>query len=366
MRFAAVFLLLLGSAATAAPDSNTLTVTEAADGWLLLFDGTTTFGWQVDGEARVQDGALVLGGTRATTARTTTAFQNGFCSFSMEMRWDGTQPPGFNVPDVLAGNLLDSAKDKFVVQYIKHLKPPVQVPPPGCAPWSFTVPAGSRLYLRNVKVRPEKLQPIFNGNDLAGWKVLPGHASKFTAGGGVLGVRGGKGDLQSEGKWADFVLQLECKVNGERLNSGVFFRCLPDQYQMGYEAQIHNAFNDQPSKEYAVEEYDPRSHQLIGKRLSKYQAIDYGTGAIYRRIPARRPVAKDFEWFTMTVLARGRHVAVWVDGVHVTDWTDNRPAADNARKGFYGKAGPISLQGHDPGTDLSFRNFRIAELPADK
>src|SRR5262245_54329055 len=173
MRRAAVLLLLLGSPAFAAPKPNTLTTQEVADGWLLLFDGTTTFGWQVEGEARVEDGTLVLGGTRATTAQTTTAFQNGFCSFSMETRWEGEKPPGFNVPDVLAGNLLDSAKDKFVVQTIKHLKPPIQIPPPGCAPWSYTVPAGSRLYLRDVKVRPEKLQPIFNGNDLAGWKVLP-------------------------------------------------------------------------------------------------------------------------------------------------------------------------------------------------
>jgi hypothetical protein len=38
--------------------------------------------------------------------------------------------------------------------------------------------------------------------------------------------------------------------------------------------------------------------------------------------------------------------------------------ADNARQGCYLKKGPISIQGHDPTTDLLFRNIRIAELPA--
>ena len=36
---------------------------------------------------------------------------------------------------------------------------------------------------------------------------------------------------------------------------------------------------------------------------------------------------------------------------------------DNARNGCRLEKGPISLQGHDPTTDLSFRNLRIAELP---
>jgi hypothetical protein len=95
-------------------------------------------------------------------------------------------------------------------------------------------------------------------------------------------------------------------------------------------------------------------------------AMDYGTGAIYRRIHALKAVAKDREWFTMTVVAEGNHLATWVDGVQVVDWYDNRPLADNARNGCKLEKGPISLQGHDPTTDLSFRNIRIADLTASK
>ena len=62
-------LLLLGVAVVRAVPAaegdeakpHALTPREAADGWLLLFDGATTFGWKVEGDAKVQGGVLVLG-----------------------------------------------------------------------------------------------------------------------------------------------------------------------------------------------------------------------------------------------------------------------------------------------------------------
>jgi hypothetical protein len=80
-------------------------------------------------------------------------------------------------------------------------------------------------------------------------------------------------------------------------------------------------------------------------------------------VPARKAASKDGEWFTMTVVAHGRHLATWVNGVQQVDWTDNRPLSDNARNGCRLRKGPVSLQGHDPTTDLSFRNLRLAEMP---
>ena len=44
---------------------NSLTPKEIAEGWILLFDGETTFGWKVEGEATVKDGTLVVGGDKA-------------------------------------------------------------------------------------------------------------------------------------------------------------------------------------------------------------------------------------------------------------------------------------------------------------
>ncbi len=169
------------------------------------------------------------------------------------------------------------------------------------------LPAGARILLRSVKLRPAVKQSLFNGKDLSGWKVFEGKntKSKYTVTKeGWLNVKNGRGDIQTTKTFDDFVLQLECISNGDRLNSGVFFRCIPGLYQQGYEAQIHNGWTDKPKRIYTIDEYDPKTHKLLSKQKIQSRAMDYGTGAIYNRIPARLGVAKDREWFTMTVVAR--------------------------------------------------------------
>ena len=109
---------------------------------------------------------------------------------------------------------------------------------------------------------------------------------------------------------------------------------------MGYESQIHNGFKD-------------------GDRR---QPVDWGTGAIFKRTPARLVVADDLKWFHKTILADGAHIATWVNGYQVADWTDDREPNENPRRGLRTEPGTIMIQGHDPTTDLSFRNLRITEL----
>ena len=54
---------------------------------------------------------------------------------------------------------------------------------------------------------------------------------------------------------------------------------------------------------------------------------------------------------------------MWVNGYQTADWTDNRKPNRNPRNGRCEKPGAISMQGHDPTTDLSFKNINIAEYP---
>ncbi len=368
--------ILLAAGEKPAAKPNALTEMEVWQGWLLLFDGETTFGWKIDGEAKVEKGVLVLGGTKETRAEVTTHIHSYHVSF--EAAWEGKKEPKCGTgaekrmltleryPSLVGQTPQGKFGGPFsIITAEPHpLNPPMMPETPIC----FYVPAGSKLMLRSVKVRPQALDKIFNEKDLTGWKVFKGNPrqekSKWTVTKqGWLNVKDGPGDLQTEALYDDFVLQLECVSNGKHLNSGVFFRAIPGKYQQGYEAQINNNFTADPPRKYQVEEYDPKTHKLLGKKAVESAAVDYGTGAIYRRVPARKGIAKDGEWFTMTVVARGRHIATWVNGVQVVDWTDNRPAKENAREGYREAAGAISLQGHDPTTDLSFRNIRIAKLP---
>jgi hypothetical protein len=398
MRFFLPFaagLLAYPAWADDAPKPNTLTPKEVAEGWILLFDGETTVGWKTEGTVQARGGSLLLGGDRESSMQTTCSFGSDFevsfeyrhnneeggvsvgltergapwawAKFSLsptESKWgQGTIALKYDrVKKTLATKI--SSRGKTTGASSQDSESPVERPNQGIG---FISIKGYTLELRNIRLKPVGLQPIFNGKDLTGWHEFPGRKSKFSVTPeGWLNIKNGNGDLQTEGQWADFVLQIECRCNGDHLNSGVFFRCRPGEYQQGYEAQIHNHFTKEPMKEYTLEEYDPTTNELREKKKAKFAAVDYGTGAIYRRQPARREVAKDREWFTMTVAAQGRHMATWVNGIQVTDWTDNRPKKDNARNGCYLEKGPISLQGHDPTTDISFRNIRIAELPPAK
>jgi Domain of Unknown Function (DUF1080) len=392
--FSTLLLLLLAVPAYAAdePNPNTLTPKEAADGWLLLFDGETTFGWNAVNDAKwtALKGMLAPQANVAGPLVSTTEFSE----FELQMQYQVKE--GSRAKVVLG---CDEKGDSPGIASEVHLFP-------RGGWWELTVTAkgdriktsrrsmgllageafeqetkntvgrgrialvGEGMVVRKMKLKPLNTTPLFNGKDLTGWKKYEGDKarakSEFTVTPeGWINLKNGPGDLQTEGHWADFVLQLECISNGSHLNSGVFFRCIPGQYQNGYEAQIRNEFKDEPT-EYTVEEYDPKTNELKEKKKVKSPAVDYGTGAIYRRQPARTQASKDGEWFTMTVIAHGRHIATWVNGVQQVDWTDNRPLKDNPREGCRLEKGAISLQGHDPTTDLSFRNFRIAELPAGK
>jgi hypothetical protein len=353
-----------------APKPNTLAPREAAEGWLLLFDGETTFGWQIEGDAKVADGALILGGDKPVKAKLSTPFAGA------EYGFEYTDLQGHGEAKVsIGGDLVHGAH-------------PIRPPAAGQnAGWHLAsgavlggdlairtavrieLPAGARVSLRNFKLKPAEQKPLFNGKDLAGWKKYTGDEKRSKTDFSVtpegwLHLKNGPGDLQTEKLYDNFLLQVECKTNGNRLNSGVFFRCIPGEYQNGYEAQIHNGFDAEHPKEYTIDEYDPKTNELKEKKKVKYTAMDYGTGAVYRRIPARRQAARDNEWFTMTVVADGRHIATWVNGVQVVDWTDNRPTSANPRNGCRLEKGAISLQGHDPTTDIDFRALRISELPS--
>jgi Domain of Unknown Function (DUF1080) len=352
-------LVLLASPAFASdekdkPKPNTLTPKEIADGWILLFDGETTYGWKIEGAAEVKDGVLILGAGKKTSAHIPTNFGT-FYDVAVEYQGKGTinagglfmefdQAVGAEKKWVVASSSWDEKGNRSLSGGLGSGGWAERKP--GESPLNITTDGKTTVHVRSVKLRPLAAKPLFTGKNLDGWKVNAADpkrmASKWeVTKDGELSLKNGPGDLVTEKEFDNFVLQIECKTIGDSLNSGVFFRCIPGQYQNGYEAQIHNGFIDK----------------------DRTKPKDFGTGAIYRRIAARKVVANDNEWFTMTVVADGKHMATWVNGYQTIDWTDDRKENENPRNGYRAAKGPISLQGHDPTTDLLFRNIRIAELP---
>jgi hypothetical protein len=344
------------------PKPNTLTPQEIADGWILLFDGETTFGWlRTQGEIKAIDGELRLAGSPNAEINFGTVF--GDCEIDLSYRVEvveGTLPririwssrSGVNW-DVGADNTdkgIHRLRARIENGKLQELNAAGQAKDNATAIGVGAVQLSaatskSVLCLRDMKVKPLRLESLFNGKDLSGWTRFTADEkrakSKFTVTPeGWLNVKDGPGDLQTEKQFADFIFQGECISNGKHLNSGIFFRCWPSQYQQGYEMQIRNQW-----------EGDDRT-----------KPVDYGTGAIYRRQKARKVVSTDGEWFTMTLIAHGRHMATWINGYQTVDWTDPRPVNENARDGCKLGAGPLSIQGHDPTTDLTFRNLRGGEL----
>ena len=370
-------------AAEAPQQPNTLTPAELAAGWLLLFDGTSLYGWQPATKAnwKVVDGTITVSGGQPGLLNTTTQFAD------FELQVDFQAPAATNsgvflrtsreprdpVRDCYELNIHSAADAPFPTgSFVGRKKSEVAAVDSAWRRFHVTAQGGKfvvqldgrkvleyddprpigrghiglqlnqgAVAFRNIKLRPLGTQLIFNGRDLAGWQIFPGKASRFdVTAAGELQVTGGPGQLETQQHYKDFILQLEVFVGAPGLNSGIFFRSLPGQFAMGYESQIQNSF-------------------LEGDRT---KPKDCGTGGIYRRQNARRVAADDLTWFYKTIIADGEHVAVWVSGILVTDFTDQRPANANPRKGLRKEAGTIQLQGHDPTTNLRFRNLRIVEL----
>jgi hypothetical protein len=381
-----IALAIVSFSVAASAADNTLTEEERAEGWLLLFDGESLFGWKAHSEV---DWTVVQGEIKATKGEVgLLCTTSNWANYQMKVDFQAPvetnsgvflrTPPVASRDDVVTkcyelniapsdnpfptGSLVARKKveknfdskawrqfditvqgDHVTVkcdgETTVDYKDPKPVPS-GLIGLQFNTGAVS---FKNVKVRPLGLKPLFNGKDLAGWKTYPKMAGKFSVNKeGYLHVQNGKGQLESADKFGDFVLQLECQTNAKSLNSGLFFRCIPGEEMNGYESQIHNGFKD-------------------GDRT---KPVDCGTGGVFRRVDARKVVADDETWFQKTIVANGPHVSTWVNGYQVTDWTDTRKPDPNPRKGLRIEAGTLMIQAHDPTTDIFFRNLNAAEIPA--
>ncbi len=392
MAFLSVLLLLIAASDASAAAPHKLANAELGDGWISLFDSETLYGWRAASEVNwhVADGQIRADSGQLGLLCTTTQFADYqlWLDFRAAAGTNSgvflrTSPRPKDAGDGCYELNIAPADNPFPTgSFVRQKKVAPTVAEDRWHTYEVTADGGQfsvmldgkkvleytdpkplgrgfiglqfntgAIAFRNIRLRPLRLNNLLNGRDLSGWKTDQARESEFSVtADGALRVQNGKGQIESKATYGDFVLQLECLVNGRELNSGVFFRSIPGEFWMGYESQIHNGTVRSSTVHNSTGGSDPNLPS------------NCGTGGIFRRQDARRVMARDFEWFHKTIVAEGPHMAVWVNGRQVSDWTDHREPHVNPRKGLRLDPGSIILQGHDPSTDLLFRGLRVAEM----
>jgi hypothetical protein len=182
---------------------------------------------------------------------------------------------------------------------------------------------------------------LFNGKDLAGWKANE-NVETFSVKDGAIVSHGPRshcfyvGDFHNH-TFKDFELKVDI-MTLPGANGGVYIqtafqdRGWPGK---GFEVQVNNTFVGDPRR----------------------------TASLYEVQDNAGEVAKDNQWFTEDIIAKGDTIVVKVDGKQVVDWT--QPADWRGTNDFPNRRigpGTIALQGHDRGSTVYYKNIRIKPL----
>ncbi len=380
-------LCLLAAILVSAKD-NTISQTDAADGWILLFDGASTFGWTQSrpGAWRIAAGALVFDGQQSSLLGTSVPFSD----FELRFEFKSTTGPS---PDLLLryASAETPADEGYVVKLSGGSAAwPVgsivsvarsDLPPPALNQWhrveiecsgdtlnvsidgrkavsgkdprskagllGFDGKAGGSIQLRNLRLKPYSMQALFNGSDLANWRAVSPPPPKPTAGlkkmlklgGGKskeaqwtvqqksIHAEGGSGELQSQSLHDDFILQFQARVeNRKGSESAVRVRADAGQFATGYSVGVDAAH----------------------------------TGSLLGFAAARPSVPAAGDFAVETVAVAGRHFVVWVNGYPASEFDDTRPEAASVQKGAKSAAGPIAISTSNV---LDMRSVRSLDLP---
>ncbi|MCX5757063.1 MAG: DUF1080 domain-containing protein [Candidatus Hydrogenedentes bacterium] len=344
-----------------------VSMSAVADEWINLFDKESLYGWTQFGQGNwsVADGNLVCDSGAGGWLASTSQFADFELVVKMRVEADGAAGLAFRAG--LEGHPSENGSNWLTIAEPKGSTPDwhvIKVTANGTNVAATVdgkdanVLGGGRargyigiLYYHKGKVmvesarlRPLNMKPIFNGKDLSGWNAIPEHKSVFSVVDGALNIKNGNGQIETAGTYKDFFFQADVFSNGDHLNSGIFFHGPVGIFWKGYEAQIRNQW-----------EGDDRT-----------KPVDFGTGGNYGNQPARKVVSSDREWFTYTIVCDGNHASLWLNGYLTSDFLDVRPQSlqKQGKEGYVPGPGTIHLQGHDPTTDLSFKNIVLQEYPA--
>lgn len=179
-------------------------------------------------------------------------------------------------------------------------------------------------------------QPLFNGKDLAGWKVPDPNPFWKVMDGVLVGENDEKlkgNVLRTEHSYQDFVLELEARWTGE-IDSGVLFRNPELQVQLGVSRSLKQ---DMTGSFYVTKTtFQPKSG--------------------YPDVAQAKNIGKLFkqgDWNRFRIEAKGGTFTVWLNGEQVSQFVDVN----------YTGAAPIGLQIHGGlKMKIEFRNIQTRAL----
>jgi hypothetical protein len=182
---------------------------------------------------------------------------------------------------------------------------------------------------------------LFDGKTLDGWKFndKPG---TFKVENGELIVNGERSHLFYDGPvnnhvFKNFILRADIMAK-KGSNSGVYIHTefQPSGWPAkGYEVQVNNTHGD----------------------------VKKGAGLYGIKDNMEAP-AKDNEWYTMTIKVEGKHILISVNDKVITDYTEEQPPVRPAQfAGRFLSEGTFAIQGHDPKSEVHFKNIEVKVLP---
>ncbi len=193
------------------------------------------------------------------------------------------------------------------------------------------------IALGQVKNEPG-FKTIFDGKSFTGWKMAEEHQDAWSIKEGAFVAHGERSHLYyvgDEQPFVNFELRLDCKTEPGS-NGGIYIHT---QYQPtgwpkhGYEVQVNQTHTDWRK-----------------------------TGSLYGVQDVREQLAKDGEWYSYSIVVKGKHITIKVNDKVAVDWdepADQKPGTDFTR---VLDKGTFALQAHDPKSVVMFKNIRVKRL----
>jgi len=216
----------------------------------------------------------------------------------------------------------------------------------------------------STAVMPDKVTPLFDGKDLTGWEPDvpardkdPNLPDSFVVRDGMLVSKGKpEGHLVTKQAYRDYRLEVEYRFPGKGGNCGVLVhaskpRALYKMFPQSIEVQM---MSGDAGDFWCIQE-DIKVPDMEKRRPRKPNEKWGGAEGDARRIlnltdGSEKPLG---QWNTMVIEARGRGLAVWVNGDKV-----------NEGEGATADRGKIAIQAE--GTEVEFRKVEIGPLPPPK